>query len=101
MKESPTQVTELLLSTKPTSISHLDKNGKAPLHLIAKNNSRTALEKAELLLTACPASVHWQASDGKTALGTSKAAGRRTLKMTQLFQQYDCPCLIISYTLML
>jgi ankyrin repeat protein len=57
MKESPTQVTELLLTTNPTSISQLDKNGKAPLHLIAKNNSKIALEKAEMLLKACPASV--------------------------------------------
>ena len=126
MKESPTQVTELLLTTNPTSISQLDKNGKAPLHLIAKNNSKIALEKAEMLLKACPASVrkkrpflghfmlkmiilprqtrdrdrensnkkrrflqvHWQANDGKTALGTAKSAGRRALKMSQLFQQY-------------
>ena len=91
MKESPTQVIELLLKTKPTSISQLDKNGKAPLHLIAKNNSKTALEKAELLLKACPASVNWQANDGKTPLGTAKAAGRRALKMSQLLQRYAHP----------
>lgn len=46
MKESPLQVMELLLKTNPTSISQLDKNGKAPLHLIAKNCSRAALDKA-------------------------------------------------------
>jgi ankyrin repeat protein len=87
MKESPTQVTELLLTTNPTSISQLDKNGKGPLHLIAKNSSKAALEKAEMLLKACPASVHWQANDGKTPLGTAKSAGRRALKMAQLFQR--------------
>ena len=46
MKESPKQVMELLLKTNPTSISQLDKNGRVPLHMIAKNSSKTALDKA-------------------------------------------------------